>query len=44
MSFTKHCNHIFNQVINDYHIFDNIDTVINNPYDRDSIENRLYLK
>ena len=28
MSFTKHCNHIFNQVINDYHIFDNIDTVI----------------
>ena len=44
MSFTKHCNHIFNQVINDYHIFDNIDTGINNPYDRDSIENRLYLK
>ena len=44
MSFTKHCNHIFNQVMNDYHIFDNIDTVINNPYDRDSIENRLYLK
>ena len=44
MSFTKHCNHIFNQVINDYHIFDNIHTVINNPYDRDSIENRLYLK
>jgi hypothetical protein len=44
MSFKKHCNHIFNQVINDYHIFDNIDTVINNPYDRDSIENRLYLK
>ena len=23
---------------------DNVDTQINNPYDRDSIENRLYLK
>ncbi len=30
--------------INDYHVKDDVDTVINNPYDRDSIENRLYLK
>lgn len=44
MSFTKHCNEIFNQAIRDYHITDNVDTPINNPYDRDSIENRLYLK
>ena len=44
MSFTKHCNEIFNQAIRDYHITDNVDTQINNPYDRDSIENRLYLK
>ena len=44
MSFTEHCNEIFNQAIRDYHITDNVDTPISNPYDRDSIENRLYLK
>ena len=44
MSFTEHCNEIFNQAIRDYHIKDCVDTPINNPYDRESIENRLYLK
>ena len=44
MSFTKRSNEIFNQVINDYHVTDNVDTPINNPYERDTIENRLYLK
>lgn len=44
MSFAEHCNNIFNQVINDYHMKDDIETSINNPYDRDEIENRLYLK
>jgi hypothetical protein len=44
MSFTEHCNEIFNQAIRDYHVTDNVDTPINNPYDRESIENRLYLK
>lgn len=44
MSFTEHCNEIFNQAIRDYHVMDNVDTPISNPYDRDSIENRLYLK
>ena len=44
MSFTKQSNEIFNQVINDYHIKDHVDTPINNPYERDTIENRLYLK
>ncbi|MBQ7420744.1 MAG: DUF4254 domain-containing protein [Prevotella sp.] len=44
MSFTEHCNEIFNQAIRDYHIKDDVETPINNPYDRDSIENRLYLK
>ena len=44
MSFTKQSNLIFNQAINDYHVKDNIDTPIDNPYDRESIENRLYLK
>lgn len=44
MSFSEHCNNIFNQAINDYHVTDNVDTMINNPYNRDSIDNRLYLK
>lgn len=44
MSFTKQSNEIFNQVINDYHVTDNVDTPINNPYERDTIEYRLYLK
>lgn len=30
--------------IRDYHVTDNIDTPIKNPFERDSIENRLYLK
>ena len=44
MSFSELCNNIFNKAIADYHITDNIDTPINNPYERDEIENRLYLK
>ena len=44
MTFTKNANKIFNQAIADYHIKDNIDTPINNPFEDGSIENRLYLK
>ena len=44
MTFTQLCNKVFNLAINDYHVKDNVDTAINNPYDRDSVENRLYLK
>ena len=44
MSFTQHANQIFIQVIKDYHLKDNVDTPINNPYVRDSIEYSLYLK
>lgn len=44
MTFTQLSNTIFNQAIADYHVTDNIDTPINNPYSRESIENRLYLK
>ena len=32
MTFTEKANKIFNQAIADYHIKDNIDTPINNPY------------
>ena len=44
MTFTQLCNKVFNLAIDDYHVNDNVDTPIKNPYDRDSIENRLYLK
>ena len=44
MSFTEHANEIFNQVIKDYHLTDNVDTPIHNPYERESIDYRLYLK
>lgn len=44
MTFSELCNNIFNQAIRDYHIKDNIETPIKNPYEREEIENRLYLK
>ena len=44
MSFTEQANKIFNQAIRDYHLTDNVDTDINNPYERDTIEHSLYLK
>lgn len=44
MTFSELCNNIFNQAIRDYHIKDNIETPINNPYEREEIENLLYLK
>jgi len=44
MTFTEQANHIFKQVINDYHLTDNVDTPIHNPYTRGSIEYSLYLK
>ena len=44
MTFRENANKIFNQAIADYHIKDNIDTPINNPFAEGTIENRLYLK
>lgn len=44
MSFTENSNRIFGQAIRDYHLTDNVDTPINNPYDRDSIDYSLYMK
>ena len=44
MSFTQKFNEIFNKAINDYHVKDNIDTPICNPFETGTIENRLYLK
>lgn len=44
MSFTEQSNKVFNQAIRDYHLTDDVDTQIRNPYDRDSIEYDLYTK
>ena len=44
MTFTEKANKIFYQAIRDYHLKDHVDTPINNPYERDSIEHSLYLK
>ena len=44
MSFTEQANKIFLQAIRDYHLTDNVNTGINNPFDLGSIEYNLYLK
>ena len=44
MTFTEQANQIFRQVIADYHLTDNVDTPIHNPYNRNTIEFSLYLK
>ncbi len=44
MSFTELCNSIFIKAINDYHLVDNVDNPICNPYKAETIENSLYLK
>lgn len=44
MTFAEHCSQIFYQAVRDYHVKDHVDTAISNPYDRDTIDNRLYLK
>lgn len=44
MFFTEKANKIFQQAIRDYHLTDNVDTEMKNPYDRDSIEYKLYMK
>ena len=43
-SFTERCHYIFNQVIRDYHLTDDVDSKIQNPYERGTIEYSLYLK
>ena len=43
-SFTKKGNEIFKRAAADYHITDNVDTPISNPFEEGTIENMLYLK
>lgn len=44
MTFTELCNPIFAKVIGDYHLIDDVDQDIRNPYDRGTIEYDLYVK
>ncbi len=44
MKHTENYNRIFQEVIRDYHVQDHVDTPIVNPYDADSLENKLYTK
>ena len=42
--FAKLAYSVFEQSINDYHKFDNVDQPIENPYPKDQFEHLLYLK
>lgn len=44
MNFSKLAWDIFNTSIEDYHLTDNVDTVDNNPYPKDTLEHILYSK
>ena len=44
MSFSKEAWTVFNQSINDYHIQDHVDSPINNPFTKGSLEHLLYTK
>lgn len=43
-SFAENCNIIFDRSTADYHINDNVDTPIANPYPEGSVEHTLYAK
>lgn len=44
MTFTQLSMPIFERAIADYHVTDNVDTPVNNPYEAGTIEYYLYLK
>jgi len=44
MTFTQMCWPIFNQAIEDYHIHNNVDHKMQNPYEQGSIQAYLYMK
>ena len=44
MNFTSFCQPLFLEAINAYHVTDNVDTPIQNPYTVGTIEHDLYLK
>jgi hypothetical protein len=44
MTFSNICNDIFKKATSDYHITDDVDVPMNNPYELKTIEYYLYLK
>ncbi len=44
MTFTETCIPIFEQTVRDYHLIDDVDQDIHNPYERGTIEYDLYVK
>lgn len=44
MSFSTHCNRLFWEAVVDYHVQDNVETPIENPYPQEGIEHDLYQK
>lgn len=44
MNFTETAWNVFNQSIDDYHLIDDVDAQVNNPYSKDSLEHLLYAK
>ena len=40
----QNCITIFNQSISDYHVNDNVNTIIKNPFETDTVEYLMYLK
>jgi hypothetical protein len=44
MSISAICNDIFNQSISDYHLHDNVDAELTDPYQEGSLEHLLYHK
>ena len=44
MNFTEIAWKVFNQSIDDYHLTDNVNTQVKNPYSKDSLEHLLYAK
>lgn len=44
MEFAKLSYNVFEQVVSDYHILDNVDAIVNNPYAEDDIKHLLYEK
>jgi len=44
MNFTETAWKVFNQAIEDYHVSDDVNTLINNPFEKDTLERILYDK
>jgi hypothetical protein len=44
MTFANNCNKIFDETVKLYHVTDDIDAALNNPYDENTIEGKLTRK